>query len=313
MNAMHNNHSHNHGHSHTHCYMPASYGRAFIIGIIINTLFIIAEIIYGLKANSLALLADAGHNAGDVLGLFMSLGAILLAKRKPSERFTYGLQSSSIIIALANAVFLLVSIGAIGWEAILRFNKPEITIGTIVISIAAIGIVINGFTAWLFMSGSKHDLNVRGAFIHMLADTLISLGVVISGAIILKSGWLWLDPLVSLTISIIIIIGTWGLLKDALNLALHAVPKGIDPLKVKNYLTSLDGVKDVHDLHIWAMSTTQVALSAHLLMRNGHPGDDFIKNATNELEHNFNIGHSTIQIEIGNSAAECKLAPDNVI
>lgn len=308
------NHSHSHRRScHNHDHSGGNYGKAFVIGILLNTIFIIAEIIYGLQANSLALLADAGHNVSDVMGLFMAFGATLLAKRKPSLRYTYGLQSSSIIAALANAVLLLIAIGGIGWEAIQRFSNPQEISGGTVMLVAALGVVINGVTAMMFMSGRKGDLNVRGAFLHMASDAVISLGVVISGLIILKTGWLWLDPAVSITISAVIIIGTWGLLKDSVNLALHAVPNHIETSAVKDFLTKLQGVKEVHDLHIWAMSTTEAALSAHLLMPEGHPGDSFISNITHELQEHFNISHSTIQIEIGDSKAECSLAPDNVI
>ncbi len=309
MSSEHSHHSHDHsGHSHT----PANFGRAFFIGILLNTGFIVAEIIYGLHANSLALLADAGHNVGDVLGLFMAWGAVILAKRKPSERYTYGLQSSSILAALANAVLLLVACGGIGWEAVQRFFHPEAVGSTTVIVVAAIGIFINGITAWLFMSGSKDDLNIRGAFLHMTADALVSLGVVIAGLVIMWTGWIWLDPMVSLIISIVIIISTWGLLKDSFDLALHAAPKHINTAKVRDYLSSLKEVKEIHDLHIWAMSTNETALSAHILLSGDHPGDKFLKKVAHDLEHDFRIGHTTIQIEVGDSG-ECSLAPENVV
>lgn len=303
---------HNH-HSHDHQHTPADFGKAFFLGILLNTVFIIAEIIYGLHANSLSLLADAGHNASDVLGLFMAWGAVILSKRFPSERYTYGLQSSSIMAALGNAIFLLIACGGIGLEAIQRFSQPVEIASTTVIAVASIGILVNGFTAWLFMSGRKGDLNIRGAFLHMAADAVVSLGVVVSGAIMLWTGWLWLDPVVSLGISLIIIIGTWGLLRDSINLALQAAPKGISTTKVKTYLSTLEDVKEVHDLHIWAMSTTNVALSVHLLMSNGHPGDCFIKTITHTLEHDFGIAHATIQIEIGDLNDECRFAPEQVV
>ena len=309
MSSVHHHHEHDHG-SHSHA--PANFGKAFLIGILLNTGFIVAEIIYGLHANSLALLADAGHNISDVLGLFMAWGAVILAKRKPSDRYTYGLQSSSILAALANAVLLLVACGGIGWEAIQRFSNPEAIGSTTVMIVAGFGILINGITAWLFMTGRNDDLNIRGAFLHMAADALVSLGVVIAGAVMMWTGWLWLDPLVSLVISIVIIFGTWSLLKDSFDLALHAAPKHISTAKVKAYLSSLAGVKEVHDLHIWAMSTNETALSAHILMSCNHPGDEFLKHVAHELEHDFRIGHCTIQIEIGDGS-ECKLAPDNVV
>ena len=303
----------NHNHTHQHSHETNDFGKAFIIGILLNTAFIVAEVIYGLNANSLALLADAGHNIGDVLGLFMAWGAVILSKRLPSNRYTYGFQSASILAALGNAILLLVACGGIGWEAIERFNQPSAVASTTVMSVATVGILINGFTAWLFMAGRKKDLNIRGAFLHLAADAVISLGVVIAGAIMLKTGWLWLDPLVSLIISIIIVIGTWELLRDALALSLHATPKHINITEVKKYLTQLIGVEEVHDLHIWAMSTTNVALSVHLLMPCGHPGDAFIKKITHELEEHFNIIHTTIQIELGDGAVECRFAPEEIV
>lgn len=300
------NSEHNHNHTST------NFGKAFMIGILLNTGFIMAEIIYGLAANSLALLADAGHNASDVLGLFMAWGAVTLAKRKPTERFTYGLQSSSILAALANAMLLLVACGGIGWEAIQRFSNPQNISNSSVIIVAAFGILVNGVTAWLFMAGRKDDLNIRGAFLHMASDALVSLGVVIVGATMIWTGWAWLDPIMSIGISLIIIFSTWSLFKDSFNLALHAAPKHISTAKVKAYLTSLEGVKEVHDLHIWAMSTNETALSAHLVMSNLQFGNDFLNNVAHELEHDFKIGHSTIQIEAADGK-ECKLAPDNVV
>jgi len=282
------------------------YGRPFAIGIAANSIFVIAEIIYGLKSSSLALLADAGHNASDVLGLVMAWGAVLLARRQPSERFTYGLQSASIIAALANALLLFVAVGGIGWEALQRFAAPVAPAASMVMGVAAIGVLVNGATAWLFSTGGKNDLNIRGVYVHMAADAAISLGVVISGAIILKTGWLWLDPLVSLAIVVVIITGTWQLLRESVTLALHAAPRHIETSDVRNYLSKLEGVQEVHDLHIWAMSTTGVALSVHLLMPSGHPGDAFIRRITHELEAHFHIDHATLQIEIGDdNNAEC--------
>lgn len=294
----HSEHQHHHPHP--------DFGKAFIIGIALNSAFIVAEIIYGLQANSLALLADAGHNASDVLGLFLAWGATVLAKRRPSERYTYGLQSSSILAALANALLLMIAVGGIGIEALQRFSNPQPVAENTIIWVAGIGVIINGITAWLFMKGHD-DLNIRGAFMHMAADALISLGVVLAGILMIYTGWLWLDPLVSLSIAGAIIIGTWGLLRDSLNLALQAVPRNIDATEVKTYLASLDGVKEVHDLHIWAMSTAETALSAHLLIPEGHPGDAFIWQVVNQLEEKFQISHATIQIELGNGGAECSL------
>ena len=307
-------HQHNYDHerSHRHSHAPGSFGKAFFIGILLNTGFIVAEIIYGLHANSLALLADAGHNVSDVLGLFMAWGAVILAKHKPSARYTYGFQSSTILAALTNAVLLLVACGGIGWEALQRFSGPEAISSVTVMVVASVGIFVNGITAWLFMAGRKEDLNIRGAFLHTAADALVSLGVVIAGAVMMWTGWSWLDPLVSLVISFGIIVGSWSLLKESFDLALHAAPKHISTAEVKSYLSSLAGVKEVHDLHVWAMSTSETALSAHILTSGNHPGDEFLKHVAHELEHYFRIGHCTIQIEIGDGQ-RCNLAPDNVI
>ena len=295
------------GHDHNHSIAKRSYDKAFAVGILLNTAFITAEIIYGIQANSLALLADAGHNAGDVLGLVLAWGAAILAKRKSSERFTYGLQSSTIMAALTNAILLLVAVGGIGWEAIQRLGNVEANINSqTVIWVALFGIFINGVTAWFFMSGGKKDLNIRGAFLHMVADALVSLGVVISGLVMMKTGWLSIDPIVSLVIAVVIVIGTWKLLVDSIKLSLHAVPENVDYTKVKSYLSGLNNVKEVHDLHIWAMSTSDVALSAHLLM-SCNPDKGFLKEVEHELDHDFGINHSTIQIEVGNSDAQCEL------
>ena len=305
-----------HDHDHSHCdhnHAPADFGNAFMIGIALNTVFVAAEVVFGLKANSLALLADAGHNISDVLGLVLAWSATILSRRQPFGRFTYGLRGSSIIAATTNAVILLLVVGAIGWESILRLTKPEPAIGTVMMAVAALGVVINGATAFLFMAGRKEDLNVRGAFLHMAADAAISLGVVVAGAVILKTGWLWLDPLASLVISIVIVLGTMGLLKESLSMSLQAVPKSIDAAEVKGYLRGLPGVKEVHDLHIWAISTTEIACTVHLVMTTGHPGDAWVKDIGRRLEQDFKISHTTIQIELGDSGNDCPLAPDHVV
>lgn len=302
-------HDHTHGHSHA----PKDFGRAFLFGIILNTSFVVAEAIYGVLGNSVALLADAGHNLSDVLSLLLAWGASILVKRIPSKRFTYGLRSTSILTAVINAVLLLVVTGGIAWEAILRFRHPSAVDGTTVIVVAAFGVAINLGTALLFMAGRKGDLNVRGAFTHMAADAAISLGVVIAGFTIMYTGWLWLDPAVSLVISILIVIGTWGLFRDSLNLALHAVPAGIDSDKVRDYLASIEGVSEVHDLHIWAMSTTETALTVHLVMPAGYPSDAFRSVVVDALLDRFKIAHPTIQIEINDTPHSCKLAPAEVV
>lgn len=309
-------HDDHHGHSHGisgHTHEPANYGPAFLIGITLNTAFIVAEAIYGLKSHSLALLADAGHNVSDVLGLIMAWAAVLAAKRKPSARYTYGLQSSTILAALANAIFLLVATGAIIWEGFVRLQNPVATGSMTIIVVAAIGIAVNGVTAWLFMKGSKEDLNIKGAYLHMLSDALVSLGVVIAGIIIMYTKIYWLDPAVSIAIGLIIVIGTWGLLRDSVNLALHAVPAHLDSEEVKTYLSQLENVTEVHDLHIWGMSTKETIMSAHLVMPKGHPGDKFIQSLNTELLEKFRIGHATIQIEVADVGTGCALAPDEVI
>ena len=285
-----------HDHQHHH-HEQTDYNRAFAIGVVLNVGYIIIETVYGLLADSLALLADAGHNLSDVLGLLLAWGASYMVKRRPTQRHTYGWRKSSILAALMNALVLMVAIGAIAWEAIRRFNIPAPVAGQTIIIVAAIGVVINTITALLFISGRKHDLNIRGAFLHMAADAGVSAGVVVAGIIILASGWLWVDPLVSLVIAVIILIGTWGLMRDAFNLALDAVPKGIDPQAVGEYLSGLPGVESVHDLHIWAMSTTETALTAHLVKPDSEDDDVLIEKAGKELHEHFGIDHVTLQWE----------------
>ena len=300
-------HAHHHGHDHA----PASFGRAFAIGIALNTGFVAIEAAYGFWSNSMALLAVAGHNLGDVLGLAVAWTASVLVRRAPSARFTYGLRGSSILAALFNAVFLLVTVGAISWEAILRLAAPEPVAGTTVMIVAAIGVVVNGVTAWLFASG-QHDINLRGAFLHMASDALVSLGVVGAGLAILLTGWHWIDPVVSLLVNAIIIWGTWGLLRASLGMSMAAVPAHIDPLQVRALLAARPGVAAVHDLHIWPMSTTEIAMTCHLVMPLGHPGDVFLHDLAAELKKRFGINHPTAQIEVDPTIA-CALAPDEVV
>jgi len=280
---------------------------------VLNTAFIVAEVAFGLRANSLALLADAGHNLSDVLGLFVAWGATLLAKRQPTSRNTYGLRGASIIAALANAGFLLVAIGGVGWEAIQRLFEPEAAAGITVMVVAAFGIAVNGVTALLFMSGARDDINIRGAFLHMASDAAVSAGVVIAGGIILFTGWAWLDSVVSLVIAAVILFGTWGLLKDALHLSLQGVPAGVDIAAVRGFLKGRAGVAEVHDLHIWGMSTTETALTAHLVMPSGHPGDAFLQHIAHDLEHDYKIHHATLQIELGDTTSACALKPDTTV
>ena len=275
------------------------YSRAFKIGVALNVSFIIVEVVFGLLADSLLLLADAGHNLSDVFGLLLAWGASYLTQRESTDRHTYGWRKSSILAALFNAIILLVAIGGIGWEAIRRLNNPSHVAGVTIIWVAAVGVIINGVTALLFMSGRKSDLNIRGAFLHMVADAGVSAGVVLAGIAIIFTGWLWLDPVVSLMIVIIIFIGTWGLLKDSFNLALDAVPRHIDSKEVENFLSNLPGVSQVHDLHIWGMSTTEVALTAHVVKQNTTDDDSLIAKIKKELYDRFGIEHITIQWERG--------------
>lgn len=297
---------------HVHRLDPSSFGFAFALGTALNVLFVIVEAIFGFLGNSTALLADAGHNLSDVLGLLVSWAAVGMARRSPTRRYTYGLRSSSILAALFNAVFLLVAIGAIALEAIQRFASPAPVAGITVIIVAAVGILINGATALLFASGRKGDINIRSAFLHMAADAAVSAGVVIAGIVILQTGWHWVDPAMSLIICAVIIWSTWGLLKNAIQMSLGAVPPGLDPSAVRSYLEAIPGVTELHDLHIWPISTTATALTCHLVMPAGHPGDGFLSATAHQLEHRFKIGHATLQIETSNEAA-CALAPDEVV
>jgi cobalt-zinc-cadmium efflux system protein len=296
-----------------HHHAPQSYDRAFLLGLLLNTGFVIIEFSFGVWAQSIALIADAGHNLSDVLSLILAWGASSLARRRPSRRRTYGWRKSSILAALLNAIFLLVVTGGIAWEAIKRFNQvPEVKGMTLVI-VAAIGIVINTSIALLFFSGRKRDLNIRAAFQHMAADALVSLGVVIAGMIILFTQWYWLDPAFSLIISGLIIINTWGVLKDSLHLAIDGVPAGLDERAVRAYLLEQPNVAQIHDLHIWGISTTEVALTAHLVMPTGHPGDQFLVEIYQTLHNQFGIDHATIQIELGDTDTPCKLEPDHLV
>jgi cobalt-zinc-cadmium efflux system protein len=271
--------------------------------------FVIAELLYGRRAHSLALVADAGHNLSDVLSLGLAWGASILTRRQPSQRRTYGLRRSSILAAVINAVVLLIAIGAIAAEAIPRFAHPSPVAGTTVIWVAAVGIAINGGTAVLFMAGRTHDLNIRGAFLHMAADAGVSLGVVLAGLAMLATGWWWLDPVVSLIIAGVILISTWGLLRDSVNLALDAVPDEIDAHAVAGYLARLPGVVSVHDLHIWGMSTTETALTCHLVVPTDGDSDALITRAARELHDRFGIEHTTLQVETGTATCACSLAP----
>jgi cobalt-zinc-cadmium efflux system protein len=308
----HGEHDHDHHGAGGHLHAPASFGNAFAIGIALNAGFVVLEVVYGLLSNSVALLADAGHNVSDVLGLAVTWSAALLSKRAPTQRFTYGLGGTSILAALFNASFLLVVIGGLSWEAILRFWDPQPVAGKTVMIVAGVGILINGVCAWLFASGRKGDLNIHAAFMHMAADALVSVGVVIAGLVIVLTGWLWLDPAVSLIINAVIVWGTWGLLGDSVTMSLAAVPSGLKSDEVRAFLSAAAGVEQIHDLHIWSMSTTETALTAHLVMPGGHPGDAFLVDLCTKLNQRFGIGHATFQVETDPQMA-CPLEPDHVV
>ena len=302
------------GHDRSHGHAPASgHGRAFATGIALNTAFVAVELVFGLRAHSLALISDAGHNFGDVLGLALAWWASNLARRSPTLRRTYGLRRSTILAALANAILLLIAVGAIVWEAAQRLVQPQPVEAGTVIWVAAAGVVINGVSALLFLSGRKDDLNIRGAFLHMASDAVVSLGVVATGIAMQLAGWLWLDPVVSIAIAVIITVGTWGLLRESMDLAMDAVPVGINPLDVESYLAALADVEAVHDLHIWGMSTTETALTAHLIMRRVPVSDAFLQAVSGELHERFGIEHTTIQFEHGDAEPPCVQAPSEVV
>lgn len=294
----------NHAKPHIHPDRSIS-SKAFPIAVGLNLGFVVVEWIFGVMSHSLALIADAGHNLSDVLGLFLVWGAVALSKRRPCKRFTYGLGRSSILAALFNALLLMAAIGGIVWEAVRRFASPPAVEAHTVIWVAAAGIVINTGTALLFLKDQKRDLNIRGAYLHMALDALVSLGVVAAGLVMLWTGWRWLDPVLSLLIAVIILVSTWDLLKHSLRLALDGVPPGVELDEVKTFLCSYSGVKDVHHLHIWAMSTTQVALSVHLVVEPTDP-DRLLAELTRELHERFDIDHPTIQIEHGDCENPCQ-------
>lgn len=302
--------NHNH-HLSSHEKSAHDFRGAFFIGVVLNSAFVILEVVFGFLSQSLALVADAGHNLADVLALLLAWGASILAQRPPTERRTYGFKSTSILAALFNAIFLLISVGAIAWEAIRRLHHPPAVAAQVVVWVALLGIVINGLTALLFFSGRKQDLNVRAAFLHMTADAAVSLGVVIAGLIILETRWTWLDPVVSLAIAIVIVWGTWGLLRDSVNLALQAVPSGIEMRAVRAYLAGLPHVTAVHDLHVWPMSTTETALTAHLVRDVDECDCELLNQAAHELQTRFQIHHSTIQFETAEH--ECSLASEGTV
>lgn len=298
-----------HGHGHHHHGMPADHNNAFTIAIALNTIFVVIEFAYGYLANSSALMADAGHNLSDVLCLLLAWGAAVLAKRAPSARYTYGLRSTSILAALVNAMLLLLASGAIALESINRFASPPQVAAMTVTLVALAGIAVNGISAWLFVKGSKGDLNIRSAYLHLMADAAVSMGVVVAGLAMLLTGWYWLDPVISLIIVTVIVIGTWGLLRESVQLALNAVPANIESGAIETYLRSRPGVRDIHELHIWGMSTTESALTVHLVIPDGYPGDAFMDKVMRELKDQFSVNHSTLQIEQGTTDHSCVLHP----
>lgn len=303
----HGAHDHGHGHGHFHGHATDSHDGAFAIGVALNVGFVGVEVFYGIAAGSLALLADAGHNLGDVLGLLLAWAGSWAARRPPRGRWTYGFGKSTILASLANAILLSIAIGGIAWEAFGRLMTPQNVAGDTVMWVAGVGIAINTATALMFLRGRKEDLNIRGAFLHMAADAAVSAGVVVAALVMLRTGWLWLDPAVSLAIVVVIAIGTWGLLRDSWQLALDAVPAKVDRDAVAGYLASVPGVAGIHDLHIWPLSTTSVALTAHLVKPDAVIDDTLLQGLSVALRERFGIDHATIQIEGAVDERSCHL------
>jgi cobalt-zinc-cadmium efflux system protein len=307
----HHHHDHSHAHGHAgHSHAPDNFGFAFAIGVVLNTGFVAAEVIFGYAANSLALVSDAVHNFSDVIALLLAWAAVWLARKRPTQQHTYGYRRASILAALINAGLLLIAVGGIAVEAINRIREPADVAGWTVVLVATLGIVVNGATALLFMRGRHGDLNIRGAYLHMAADAAVSFGVVVAACVIMLTGWLWVDPAISLCIAAVVLASGWSLAGDSVNLALDGVPRGIELAAVKDYLGQLQGVTEVHDLHIWAMSTNETALTAHLVRPGGYE-DSFLHGVCEELSHRFKIHHATLQIEAGSDV--CRLAPAELV
>ncbi len=302
---MSHSHSHNHSHGHHHHTPPSNLTRAFIIGIALNIIFVILEAGAGFYLKSLALLSDAGHNLSDVISLVLALAAIKISQRKPTNAFTFGFSKSTILVSLVNAILLLVAVGAIGWEAVQRFGETEVLNGKYIAAVSTVGILINAATALLFLKDKEHDINVKGAYLHMAADALVSLGVVISGIVILYTNWFWVDSVMSLVVIVVIVAGTWNLLKESLRLSLDGVPGNVNISEVRDYLENLAGVQEVHDLHIWAMSTTETSLTAHVVLKD--KTQNILPIIHDALFHQFNISHATIQIEEPGNQEQCLL------
>ncbi|HAO26134.1 MULTISPECIES: cation diffusion facilitator family transporter [unclassified Methylophaga] len=298
-------------HSHPHHHQVANYNRAFAIGILLNVVFVIIEASYGILAGSMALLADAGHNLSDVVSLLLAWGASVLAKKAATEKRTYGFRKATVMAALLSSIMLLIALGGIAWESINRMFNPQPVQGMTVIVVASIGVVINTITALLFFKGQQHDLNIRGAFLHMAADAAVSLGVVIAGIFILFKNWLWIDPLVSLLIVMIILIGTWRLLRESLNYAMDAVPENVDLQKIQQYLLDCDQVDSLHDLHVWPLSTSETALTVHLVVKGSPLDNAFLSQLQHDLHDHFAIEHATIQLESADDASFCLLGSNH--
>lgn len=295
---------------HHHHHAPPDYNRAFAIGVSLNVVFVLIEVFFGVVADSLALITDAGHNLSDVMGLLLAWGASFLAGKQPSKRRTYGYARATILASMFSGLLLLAAVILICWEAVQRFLSPAEPVGPTIMVVAGVGVVINSVTAWLFVSGKDHDLNIRGAYLHMAADAMVSVGVVVSGFVIWRFGLKWFDPLSSLLIAMVILWSTWGLLRDSLNLAIDAVPRGIDPMEIRNCLLTRPGVADLHDLHIWPVSTTETALTAHLVMPEPPADDGFLQELALHLQQEFGIAHATFQVERGNGNQPCKQSQD---
>ncbi len=302
--------SHGSGHAHGHDHGPQSYDRAFFVGIALNLAFVVVEVTYGVLGHSVALIADAGHNLGDVLGLALAWGATALARVKPSKRRTFGFRRSTIVASVANALILLFVTGGLAWESVRRLFTPERPAGVTMIVVSILGALVNGLSALLFLRGRKRDLNLRSAFVHLASDAALAVGVAVAGGLILLTGWTWLDSAASLALAVTILVGTWSLMRKSLDLMLDAVPENIDPEKVKGFLGHLPGVVEVHDLHIWAMSTTETALTAHLVMPANANLPTFLASACRDLHDRFDIDHSTLQIDPHEAPSPCALASE---
>lgn len=296
-----------HNHSHHPQHSSVANNRAFLIGITLNMMFVVVELMFGLFADSMALIADAGHNLSDVLSLVLALGASLLARTAATERRTYGMRKATVMASLGSAILLCLALGAIAWEAINRLSNPAPVAGSTVMIVAAIGVVINTLTALLFIKGQQEDLNIRGAFLHMAADAAVSLGVVVAGILIYFKGWLWVDPVISLLIVVVILLGTWGLLKDSMNYAMDAVPDSIDIPALRAYFLAQESVDSIHDLHVWPLSTTETALTVHIVVNDTILDNDFLSSMQLHLHQHYNIQHSTIQIETSTVDSYCVL------